>query len=74
AASTMGQIDAISLVINENVAQSSTVVADISQDIALVNQAALDLQNDTQEVTVNSQDLRELAANLHELLGRFKTH
>lgn len=59
--------------INDNVAQSSSVITEISAEIADVNSAAESTKHNTAEVARNAEELRKLATNLFELLGRFRT-
>jgi methyl-accepting chemotaxis protein len=59
--------------INVNVAESSTVIRQISSEIADVSSASESTQQNTDEVARKAEELRVLASNLFELLGRFRT-
>ena len=59
--------------INVNVAESSTVIRQISSDVADVSSASESTQQSTDEVARKAEELRVLASNLFELLGRFRT-
>lgn len=59
--------------VNVNVAQSSSVLRDIAVEITDVNNAAEQTKQNTAEVARNAEELRQLATNLFELLGRFRT-
>jgi len=59
--------------VNVNVAQSSAVIRDISSEITDVNKATESTRSNTDQVAANAEELRKLAANLYELLGKFKT-
>jgi methyl-accepting chemotaxis protein len=58
--------------VNENVNQSSTVAQGITQDIAQVNVEAGEISNSSGQVTMSVQQLREMAAQLDSIVGRFK--
>lgn len=59
--------------INVNVAESSAVIREISSEIAEVSNASESTQQNTAEVARKAEELRMLATNLFELLGRFRT-
>ena len=58
--------------VTENVAQSSTSAAGIAKDISEVNQAAGEISNSSSEVNLSAEELNKLAAQLQEMVGRFK--
>ena len=58
--------------VTENVSQSTTVVNEISKDISDVNHSADDMTERSNQVTVSAEDLSKLAAELHEMVGKFK--
>lgn len=59
--------------VNVNVAQSSSLLGDISGEIADVNTAVEGTRTNTDAVDQKAGELRDLAANLFTLLGRFRT-
>jgi len=59
--------------VNVNVAESSTVIREISREIEDVSTASESTQQNTDEVARKAEELRVLASNLFELLGRFRT-
>jgi methyl-accepting chemotaxis protein len=59
--------------INVNVAESSAVIQKISSEIEEVSSASESTKGSTEDVTGKAKELRALATNLFELLGRFKT-
>ena len=58
--------------VTENVAQSSTVSQEIARDIAEVNQEANEMSNSSSQVNMSAEELSKLAAQLKEMVGRFK--
>lgn len=58
--------------VNQNVGHSTMVVNKISNDISDVNQSADDMATRSMEVASSSEDLSKLAAELHEMIGKFK--
>ncbi|WP_319407872.1 methyl-accepting chemotaxis protein [uncultured Desulfosarcina sp.] len=58
--------------VNENVNQSSTVAAEITRDIAVVNQSSSEIANSSDQVKVSGDDLKRMAAELHTIVGSFK--
>ncbi len=58
--------------VNENVAQSTVVIADITRDIASINQQSTQVEEGSGHVQENAQALSELAAQLENLVKRFK--
>jgi methyl-accepting chemotaxis protein len=59
--------------VNVNVAQSSMVLQGIAKEIQDVNAATESSKRSTAEVAQNAEELRQLATNLFDLLGRFRT-
>jgi methyl-accepting chemotaxis protein len=58
--------------VNENVAQSTVVIADITRDIASINQQSTQVEEGSGHVQASAQALSELAAQLENLVKRFK--
>jgi methyl-accepting chemotaxis protein len=58
--------------VSENIAQLSTVAGEIARDISDVNQSSNDMSNSSSHVDMRSQELSKLAAQLKEMVGRFK--
>ncbi len=58
--------------VNLNVAQSSTVSGDLVSDIAELNESAADMSENISKVNLNAEDLSKLAAQLKEMVGKFK--
>ena len=58
--------------VNENVSQSSAVSAEIAKEITDVNQAAGEMSNSSSQMNLSSSDLSKLAAELKEMVSRFK--
>ena len=58
--------------VNENVNQSSAVAADITKTISEVNNAAGEMSSSSEQVKFSAEDLQKMAANLNQLVGRFK--
>ncbi len=58
--------------VNMSVGQSNTVAADIARQIADVTQAAGSMSNSSSQVYLNAEQLAKLAAQLNEMVGRFK--
>ena len=58
--------------VNENVAQSTVVIADITRDIAGINQQSTQVEDGSGQVQMSAQGLSELAAQLENLVKRFK--
>ena len=52
-------------------AQSSTVTADIAQEVAEVNAAADEMSRSNNQVTENANELSQLAEALKNMVGRF---
>lgn len=59
--------------ISQNISQSSTVSEEISKDISSVNHSAEDMVHSTSQVEERVNELSGLAADLYELVKRFKT-
>lgn len=58
--------------VNENVNQSSTVAAEISSDIALVNQSSGEIADSSDQVRNSAEGLRQMAAELKTIVSSFK--
>ncbi|MBW2608734.1 MAG: methyl-accepting chemotaxis protein [Deltaproteobacteria bacterium] len=58
--------------VNENVAQSNTVSKDIAREITDVNQATAEISNSSSQVNLSADEMSGLAAQLQEMVGRFK--
>jgi len=58
--------------VSENIAQLSTVAGEIARDIADVNQSSNDMSNSSSHVDMRSQELSKLAAQLKDMVGKFK--
>jgi methyl-accepting chemotaxis protein len=57
---------------NQRVAQISTVSQSVAKDIATVNQAAGDMASGNEQVLTSAAELSKLAAELRQMVGRFK--
>lgn len=58
--------------VNENVSQSSAVAGTITQDIAGVNQASVEISKSSQQVHASAGRIHELANELQEIVSTFK--
>jgi methyl-accepting chemotaxis protein len=58
--------------VSENIAQLSTVAGEIAADISDVNQSSNDMSNSSSHVDMRSQELSKLAAQLKDMVGKFK--
>ncbi len=58
--------------VNQTVSESSTAARDISNDITEVNQASCQIADRSGQVQKSSGELSALAAQLDEMVGRFK--
>jgi len=58
--------------VNENVSQSSAVAGTITQDIAGVNSASLDISKSSQQVSSSAGRLQDLANELQSIVNTFK--
>ncbi len=58
--------------VSQNVAQSSTVSQEIAKDIAEMNQSSNEMSNSSSQVDMSAQELSSLAAQLKEMVGKFK--
>jgi len=58
--------------VNENVAQSTVVIADITREIAGINQQSNQVGDGSGQVQLSAQGLAELAAQLENLVKKFK--
>ena len=58
--------------VNENVAQSTAVIAEITKSIAEINHEAGQVGQSSTQVQSSAQGLSELAAQLQDLMKRFK--
>ncbi len=58
--------------VSQNVAQSSTVSQEIAKDIAEMNQSSNEMSNSSSQVDMSAQELSKLAAQLKEMVGKFK--
>ncbi|MBV5267969.1 MAG: HAMP domain-containing protein, partial [Burkholderiaceae bacterium] len=58
--------------VNQNVNQTSVVSSSISSDIAEVNQRVQDITANSSQVDGKANELAQLAAQLQQLVGRFK--
>ena len=58
--------------VTENIAQVATVTTEIASEIAGVNIAATELNQSGVEVKNNSNELRNLASSLENLVGKYK--
>ena len=57
--------------VNENIKQNSTVAEEIAKEIALVNHDAIELDNNSSQVSVNSDKLSDIAVRLKEIVNQF---
>ncbi len=58
--------------VNENVSQISVVASGITQDISLVNTASTEISVGSKSVDSSSADLKKMAAELQQVLAKFK--
>lgn len=58
--------------VNENVSQSSAVAGTITQDIAGVNQASVEISKSSQQVHASAGRIHDLANELQEIVSTFK--
>ncbi len=58
--------------VSQNMSQSSTVAGDIAEEISSVNQSATDISNGSSQVDMSAQELSRLAAQLKEMVEKFK--
>ncbi|SLM29699.1 exported hypothetical protein [Desulfamplus magnetovallimortis] len=58
--------------VNENIAQGTVVIRDITKDISLVNEASGQISQNSNTVEANAQELKDLAARLNEVIDGFK--
>ncbi|MBU4132489.1 MAG: Cache 3/Cache 2 fusion domain-containing protein [Proteobacteria bacterium] len=58
--------------VNQNVSQSSMVAVEITRDISDVNQSSTEMADRSGEVKLSAEDLSKLAAQLDQMVGRFK--
>jgi methyl-accepting chemotaxis protein len=58
--------------VNQNVSQSSIVADEITKDISDVNQSSSEMADRSGQVSLSAEELSKLAANLNEMVGRFK--
>jgi methyl-accepting chemotaxis protein len=58
--------------VNENVAQSSVVIADITHDISGINQQSTQVGEGSNQVQASAHGLADLAAELENLIKKFK--
>ena len=58
--------------VNENVAQSTVVITDITRDIAGINQQSTQVGDGSGQVQLSAQSLAELAVQLENLVKKFK--
>jgi methyl-accepting chemotaxis protein len=58
--------------VNENVNQSSRAAADITQDIAVVNESAGNIASGSDLVTLSVESLKRMATELNTIVGSFK--
>jgi methyl-accepting chemotaxis protein len=58
--------------VNQNVNQTSAVSSSISSDIAMVNKGVQDITANSSQVDMKASELAQLAAQLQQLVGRFK--
>jgi uncharacterized phage infection (PIP) family protein YhgE len=59
---------------NERVAQISSVSKSVAKDVATVNDAAGDMALGSEQVMTSAAELSKLAADLQDLVGRFKVN
>ena len=58
--------------VNENVNQSSTVAAEITRDIAVVNQSSSEIASGSDQVMLSGENLKRMAKDLNTIVGSFK--
>jgi len=58
--------------VNENVAHSTGVIAEIARDIGSINRQSNQVKNGSSQVQLSAQGLSELAAQLENLVKKFK--
>ncbi len=58
--------------VNDDVAQNSTVAGGIAEELKIVNQSAFKMSDSSSRLNLSSEELRDLANQLKELVGTFK--
>jgi len=58
--------------VTENVAQSSTVSADLSREVSEVNHASGEIASSSAQVNLSAVDLSKVSEHLKSLVGQFK--
>jgi methyl-accepting chemotaxis protein len=58
--------------VNNNISSGTTVIEQISSEIADVNASSENISFDSKNIEKNADELRHLAAKLNGLIGRFK--
>ena len=60
--------------VNQNIAQGSVVIEQMSGEIAEVNVSAGEMSGTSRSIEKSAEELRQLAAQLNGIIGRFKYH
>jgi methyl-accepting chemotaxis protein len=71
-ASNVSQISQGVSEVNKSVAQYSTVSKDVSNKVVSLSGHSQQMNEDSQQVKARADELRKMAANISELMGRFK--
>jgi methyl-accepting chemotaxis protein len=58
--------------VNENVNQSSTVAAEITSDIAVVNQSSSEIASSSDQLKISADNLKAMATDLSAIVGSFR--
>jgi methyl-accepting chemotaxis protein len=58
--------------VNENVAQSSTVASQITQNISVVNQSSGEIAAGGNQLEASAEELKDMAVKLNKIVGNFK--
>ncbi len=58
--------------VNDNVNQTSAVAGEVTVDISEVNQSTVEMSTGSQQVMSSAEELSKLAANLNDMVHRFK--
>jgi methyl-accepting chemotaxis protein len=58
--------------VNQSVNQSSSVSAEITEDIATVNQTTTDISNNSGQLSASAGELQRMAAEMNGIVGAFK--
>jgi methyl-accepting chemotaxis protein len=58
--------------VNKNIAEGTTVIEEISREVASVNESVNDILTNNRNIENNANELKQLANELNTIIGRFK--